>query len=128
MTGTRDHYGVSQHSARDGSCSPCGEDHGTIAHVRLGGLVVRLCANCAARLRADLADFAGYEYRRPPKGTPEYAVWLAAIDVALAAPLKQGTNVYAASIPWSIVTDLRAQLAAAGIDWRAQHGKQVRPS
>lgn len=127
MTPQRDAYSVTVHQPNEGFCSPCGAEHGPIAHLRLGGLVVRVCPSCAKRLVSDLADFAPPAYQRPTKGTPEYAVWLAAIDVVLAAPLKQGTNVFAASIPWSIVTDLRAQLAASGIDWRAQHGKQVRP-
>ena len=61
---------------------------------------------------------------RPPPGTPSYQLWLAAIDVALEAPLSQGTHVHAAQIPWTVIHELRAALDALSIDWRKYKDKQ----
>jgi len=56
---------------------------------------------------------------RPEKGTPEYALWVAAIDIAAAAPLDQAAHAFAAKVPWSQVHELRRALEAVGIDWRS---------
>jgi len=61
---------------------------------------------------------------RPRKGEPGFEVWVAAIDVALEAPLKQGKYVGKAGIPWEVIHELRAALDAAGIDWRKHKAKQ----
>lgn len=61
----------------------------------------------------------------PPKGTPEYDVWAAAIEIALAAPAKKGRGSAKAYVPWLFVDELRDALERAGIDWRQYH-KQVR--
>lgn len=58
---------------------------------------------------------------RPEKGTPEYELWLCAIDVAHAAPLKQGANVFMAQVPWDTIDKLRAAIEAVGIDWKGTH-------
>lgn len=50
------------------------------------------------------------------KGTPEYDLISVALEVAVAAPAKQGTYVYAASIPWTKIHELRAAFVAVGID------------
>jgi hypothetical protein len=55
---------------------------------------------------------------KPEKDTPEYELWLCAIEVAVAAPWKQGTHSYSAQIPWNNVNNLRQALDALGIDWR----------
>lgn len=55
---------------------------------------------------------------RPDKGTPEYDLWIAAIDVATAPPVKKGTTSFAASVPWTRIEALRDALEAVGIDWR----------
>lgn len=55
---------------------------------------------------------------RPTQGTPEYDLWLAAISVAAAAPLRQGRYVAEARIPWHIVDEVRGALDALGIDWQ----------
>ena len=54
----------------------------------------------------------------PEKGTPEYALWVAAIEVAIHAPLKQGTYSSDAKVRWHAIHELRAALDAVGIDWR----------
>jgi hypothetical protein len=55
----------------------------------------------------------------PDEGTPEYDLWIAAIEIATSAPLRQGTNVTSAGIYWPRIHALRAALDALGIDWRA---------
>jgi hypothetical protein len=42
----------------------------------------------------------------------------ATVAVARAAPAKPGTNVHAARISWSKITELREALDAAGLEWR----------
>jgi hypothetical protein len=54
---------------------------------------------------------------RPEKGTPEWDLWLAAIDIAAAAPLRQTPNTHAAQIPWWVIHELRSALTKLGIDW-----------
>jgi hypothetical protein len=54
----------------------------------------------------------------PAKGTPEHDLWVAAIEVAAAAPAKQGQTVAKAAVPWHMIHQLRATLEALGIDWR----------
>jgi hypothetical protein len=46
------------------------------------------------------------------------AVFVAAIEVAIAAPLKQGENVWAAKVKWGAIHELRGALDLCGIDWR----------
>jgi len=53
---------------------------------------------------------------RPAKGTPEWDLWIAAIEIAMVAPWKGQT--YAARIPWDMIDTLREKLEAVGIDWR----------
>lgn len=60
---------------------------------------------------------------RPAEGTPEWDLWIASIEVATAAPWKRGTDVHAASIPWTLILDLRAALEAVGIDWQTAKRK-----
>lgn len=60
---------------------------------------------------------------RPEQGTPEYTLWIAAIDVAHAAPLKQGQYSHTAQVPWTIIHEVRAALEAVGIDWEGTHPK-----
>jgi hypothetical protein len=57
----------------------------------------------------------------PAKGTPEYDLWSAAIDVALAPPLRNRhpDTVYSAQVPWTDIERLREALEAADIDWKA---------
>lgn len=57
----------------------------------------------------------------PPKGTPEYDLWIAALDVALGAPLRQSGNAYSATVPWQLIHELRKAFEAVGIDWRKHH-------
>jgi hypothetical protein len=54
---------------------------------------------------------------RPEKDSPEWDLWVAAIDVAVAPPVKKGTYSYAANVPWHLVERLRDALDAVGIDW-----------
>jgi hypothetical protein len=56
---------------------------------------------------------------RPAKGTPEYELWLAAIEVAIHAPLDRGVSTGSAQIYWPKIDRLRDALDAVGIDWRA---------
>lgn len=66
---------------------------------------------------------------RPEKGTPEFDLWVAAIDVATSPPLKGGQAAYSAQVPWSEILRLRAALEAVGIDWRAAKTKSdAKPS
>lgn len=54
----------------------------------------------------------------PREGTPEYRLWITAIDIAMWAPYKQGKYVTDAHIPWFLIAQLRKDLEALGIDWR----------
>lgn len=63
--------------------------------------------------------YPGAVMTRPAEGTPEYALWVAAIEVAMAAPLKRKAHTTSAGIYWPKVTALREALDALGIDWRA---------
>jgi hypothetical protein len=60
---------------------------------------------------------------RPEKGTPEYDLWIAAIEVAAHPPLKQGKYASDAGVSWHKVDALRAALDGVGIDWRTVHEK-----
>lgn len=55
---------------------------------------------------------------RPMRGTPEYDLWIAAIEIAANAPLKQGENVSSAKISWPLIDQLRQALDELGLDWR----------
>lgn len=48
-------------------------------------------------------------------GTPEYLVWVAAIEVARTASKRSAY----ALVPWRRIRALQAALEAAGVDWRA---------
>lgn len=54
---------------------------------------------------------------RPAKGTPEYDLWVAAIEVAIYPPLvfKGATT----QVSCRRIEELRTALDAVGIDWRA---------
>lgn len=54
----------------------------------------------------------------PPKGTPEYELWIAATEVAASAPLRAGTHSFSAQVPWYLIKQLRDALDQLGIDWR----------
>jgi len=55
---------------------------------------------------------------RPTKGTPEWDLWIAAIEVAAYAPLRQGQYSYNANIAWDLIHQLRSAVETVGIDWR----------
>jgi hypothetical protein len=55
---------------------------------------------------------------RPEKGTPEYGLWIAAIEIAASAPLHQGQNVGVAQVPWPRIHELRQALDELELDWR----------
>ena len=63
----------------------------------------------------------------PARGTPEYDLWTAAIDVALAPPLRNRhpDTVYCARVPWPEIERLRDALEAAGIDWKTPKHKII---
>ena len=46
-----------------------------------------------------------------------------ACEVAIKAPLRRNQYSSEARIPWWIVEELRAELAARGVDWKAAHAK-----
>jgi hypothetical protein len=54
----------------------------------------------------------------PAKGTPEYDLVIAAIEVAASAPLEQGANVSYAKVYWPRMHAMRTALETLGIDWR----------
>jgi hypothetical protein len=54
----------------------------------------------------------------PAKGTPEYRLWVAALDVAVWAPLEQGIAARA-QVPWRLIHELREIFEELNIDWRA---------
>ena len=58
---------------------------------------------------------AGY---RPAAGTPEWDLWVAAVEVAMSAPLRHGPTTSYAKVYWPRIEQLRAALDAVGIDWR----------
>ena len=55
---------------------------------------------------------------KPEKGTPEYDLWICAIEVAIHAPWTQNQFTVAAKIPWQDINALRTALEKVGIDWR----------
>ena len=55
---------------------------------------------------------------RPAKGTPEWELWVAAIEVAIYGPEKHGPQ-YTGQVSWERLDDLRNALEGVGIDWRA---------
>lgn len=59
---------------------------------------------------------------RPTSGTPEYDLWVAALEIAHAVPLtRNASTTFAAKVPWSRIDKLRAALDAVGIDWADHH-------
>ena len=54
----------------------------------------------------------------PKEGTPEWRLWIAAIEVATAPPVKQNETAFAAKVPWTRIDKLRRALEDADIDWR----------
>lgn len=56
---------------------------------------------------------------RPEQGTPEYDLWIAAIEVAVSPPFKRGGSASLAGVYWPRIDALRAALEALGIDWQA---------
>lgn len=63
---------------------------------------------------------------RPMKGTPEYDLWVTAIEIAAAAPLKQRENVWAARVPWTMIDRLRTALDELGLDWETVKTESAR--
>jgi hypothetical protein len=59
---------------------------------------------------------------RPEKGTPEYRLWIAAIEVAMAAPLSHGPTTTDAKVYWPKIEALRAALDELGVNWRPRDG------
>jgi hypothetical protein len=57
----------------------------------------------------------------PVRGTLEYELWSAAIDVALDA--RPGDTESSAKVPWFRIDALRAALVALGIDWQSKYSK-----
>lgn len=64
---------------------------------------------------------------RPDKGTDEYALWVAACQVALDAPLRPSRNGGLCQIRWASILELRAALDALEVDWRPHHRSAKRP-
>lgn len=61
---------------------------------------------------------------RPEKGSPEWDLWVAAIEVAIAPPLSHTkTTTPTAKVRWTAITELRAALDALGVDWRTAKAK-----
>ena len=46
-----------------------------------------------------------------------------ACEVAVKAPLRRGQYSSDARIPWWVVEEIREELAARGVDWKAAHAK-----
>lgn len=59
----------------------------------------------------------------PEKGTPEYDLWVTAIDIAIAAPYDQNRTVVDTKIPWLLIHELRSRLDTLDINWRAAKTK-----
>jgi len=97
------------------------DDQGrTIAKVRMSGAVVGglLASRSHQPGTAQLYERGRRSLGRPTKGTPEWELWTAAIDVATDAPARPGQYVAKAQIGWPRIKRLRAALEAVGIDWR----------
>jgi hypothetical protein len=60
---------------------------------------------------------------RPEKGTPEYDLWVTAIDIAIRAPYDQNPTTVDTKIPWLLIHELRSRLDALDINWRAAKTK-----
>lgn len=59
---------------------------------------------------------------RPKKGTPEYELWLCAIEVATYPPIEHG-NQATGQVSWQPLDNLRAALDGVGIDRREATAK-----
>lgn len=55
---------------------------------------------------------------RPKKGTPEYDLWIAAIEVATYPPLTNSNNQAICQVSVVRMKALRDALDAVGVDWR----------
>lgn len=60
----------------------------------------------------------------PEKDTPEHALFVAALNIAIGAPLRGGTNTHSAQVPWTSIGALRTALEGVGIDWKATKKEQ----
>lgn len=63
---------------------------------------------------------------RPEKGTPEWDLWVAAIDVAADPPLGRMKTSVDAKVAWRLIDHLRDALDALDIDWRTVKEKEGR--
>lgn len=59
-----------------------------------------------------------------PLNRRQRAVFVEAIEVAIAVPVQANEYAYAAKVPWSTIVALREALEANGIDWRAVKAEQ----
>ena len=62
--------------------------------------------------------------RRPAEGDPDWPLWVAAIDIAMNAPLRHGPTTSHALVYWPHIEQLRKALDALGIDWRPRKAAQ----
>lgn len=54
--------------------------------------------------------------------TPEFEVFVAAIEVAAWAPLEQPANTVTVAVPWKLIDQLRDRLDDCDVDWRSAAG------
>lgn len=102
---------------------------GTFIHEIVGGEVegefLHLPEGTAPETKHDVVTALQKAYQlgqqdRPEKRTPQFDLWVTAIDIAADAPLRQSTEtgVTKAQIPWTRIHKLRVVLDQLGIDWR----------
>jgi hypothetical protein len=72
-----------------------------------------------------LTDRRGRAPGRPAKGTQEWDLWIAAIEVATDAPLRHSPITTHGLIYWPTIERLRAALDALCIDWRTAKAKEA---
>jgi hypothetical protein len=63
----------------------------------------------------------------PKKGTPEYELWISAIDLATSVSLNP-TGARTAQVPWRLITELRDVLDKLHIDWRGTYPEKSKKS
>jgi hypothetical protein len=98
--------------------------HGIAAGLARKGLVTRWSqpdggAAVYEVTPAVLGQLAAGPPAMPPPGTPEFGVWVAALDVATSPPLRHAATTGYAQVPWGEIEKLRDALETAGLDWRA---------
>lgn len=58
---------------------------------------------------------------------PQHRILAIAVQLAAYPPVRKNAHAYEARVPWRLITDLRAALGDAGVDWRAVNATLRQP-